>query len=167
MKFLRSVAIGFLFGFFVLSVQAESSGSNILLGGVEKSAEEGDANAQFGLGVLYLNGDGVRQDYVKAREWFEQAAAQGNAYAQVSLGGLYHKGQGVRQDYVKAREWYEQAAAQGHALSYVALGTLYFNGDGVRQSRHQAVEYYGKGCDLGEQLGCDLYRKHKGTTTAK
>lgn len=132
MKFLRSVAIGFLFGFFVLSVQAESSGSNTILEIFEKRAEEGDAYAQFTVGLWYERGQGVRQ-----------------------------------QDYVKAREWYEQAAAQGDALSYVALGFLYFNGEGVRQSRHQAVEYFGKSCDLGEQLGCDLYREYKGTTTAK
>lgn len=131
MKFLRSVAIGFLFGFFVLSVQAESSGSNILLGEVEKSAEEGDADAQFSLGVLYYRGQGVRQDYVKAREWIKKAAAQGNENAQINL------------------------------------GLLYANGLGVRQSWHQAVEYYGKSCDLGLQLGCDFYREHKGTTTAK
>jgi TPR repeat protein len=80
---------------------------------------------------------------------------------------LYANGQGVRQDYVKAREWYEQAAAQGNASAQRNLGLLYANGLGVRQSWHQAVEYYGKSCDLGLQLGCDFYREHKGTTTAK
>ena len=76
-------------------------------------AEQGDANAQFNLGVLYYNGEGVSQDYVQARQWFEKAAAQGYVYAQNSLGVLYYKGQGVLQDYVQAHMWYSLAAANG------------------------------------------------------
>jgi TPR repeat protein len=55
-------------------------------------AEQGDANAQNNLGVLYYNGEGVPQDYVQARQWFEKAAVQGDANAQNSLGLLYHNG---------------------------------------------------------------------------
>ena len=64
------------------------------------------------LGVLYANGQGVPQDYAKAREWYEKAAAAGDAAAMRNLGFLYANGQGVPQDYAKAREWYEKAAAQ-------------------------------------------------------
>ncbi|MFW8566860.1 tetratricopeptide repeat protein [Orrella sp. 11846] len=44
---------------------------------VEKAAQ-GDASAQLNLGVLYRNGYGVRQDYVKAREWFGKACDNGD-----------------------------------------------------------------------------------------
>ena len=61
------------------------------------------------------NGQGVAQDYAKAREWYEKAAAKDNASAMINLGLLYANGQGVAQDYAKAREWYEKAAAKDNA----------------------------------------------------
>src|SRR5262249_38889620 len=39
------------------------------------------ASAMFNLGLLYANGWGVAQDYVRAREWYEKAAANGYAEA--------------------------------------------------------------------------------------
>ena len=69
----------------------------------------------FNLGKRYEDGDGVAQDYSKAREWFEKAAAKDNASAMNSLGVLYSNGDGVAKDYGKAREWYEKAAAKGDA----------------------------------------------------
>ena len=40
-------------------------------------AEQGDANAQYNLGVFYDNGLGVPQDKVRAYMWFSLSAAQG------------------------------------------------------------------------------------------
>ena len=79
---------------------------------LHKQAAQGNAWAQHNLGVLYDNGRGVLQDYVKARGWYEKAAAQGNAWAQHNLGALYDNGRGVPQDYVKAYMWLDLAAAQ-------------------------------------------------------
>jgi len=61
-------------------------------------AEQGVAEAQFNLGLMYYNGQGVRQDYAEAVRWYRQAAEQGNAEAQNNLGAMYAIGQGVRQD---------------------------------------------------------------------
>ena len=58
-------------------------------------AELGNAAAQYNLGLLYANGQGVPQDYIHAWQWYEQAAAQGDASAQYNLGLLYANGQGV------------------------------------------------------------------------
>lgn len=44
---------------------------------VEKAAQ-GDADAQFNLGLMYAIGVGVRQDYVEAREWFGKACDNGS-----------------------------------------------------------------------------------------
>ncbi|WP_315496945.1 tetratricopeptide repeat protein, partial [Haemophilus parahaemolyticus] len=44
-------------------------------------AEQGDAAAQFNLGVMYGNGRGVKQDYFEAVKWYRQAAEQGQAKA--------------------------------------------------------------------------------------
>ena len=51
-------------------------------------AKQGDANAQFNLGLMYDNGTGVLQDYKTAVKWYRLAAKQGNAFAQYRLKGL-------------------------------------------------------------------------------
>jgi len=78
-------------------------------------ADEGDARAQFYLGMLYENGDGVPEDYGKAREWYEKSAAQGDANAQFYLGLMCAFGRGTSLDLVQAHMWYSLAAGNGHA----------------------------------------------------
>ncbi len=48
-------------------------------------AEKGDATAQYALGTIYANGDGVAADYAQAARWFEAAAKGGNAEARQNL----------------------------------------------------------------------------------
>ena len=76
-------------------------------------ANDGDASAQFNLGLMYLTGQGVQQDSAAAALWFRKAAEQGYALAQSNLGTLYLYGRGVPQDYVRAYMWFSPSAAQG------------------------------------------------------
>ena len=41
-------------------------------------AEQGDVLAQYNLGAMYANGEGVPENYVRAYAWFNLAAAQGH-----------------------------------------------------------------------------------------
>ena len=50
-----------------------------------KAAEQGDADAQYNLGISYDRGEGVPQDYVEAVKWYRKAAEQGDADAQNKL----------------------------------------------------------------------------------
>jgi uncharacterized protein len=50
-----------------------------------KKAEQGDADAQHRLGLMYANGRGVAKDYEKAAEWYLKAALQGYADARDAL----------------------------------------------------------------------------------
>lgn len=68
-------------------------------------ANKGDPNAQFNLGGMYFEGNGVSQDYNQAVKWYTTAAEQGNACAQCHLGGMYFNGKGVIKDYVEAYKW--------------------------------------------------------------
>ena len=54
-------------------------------------AKVGDANAQSNLGIMYQNGKGVPQDYVKAVQWYTRSAEQGNRNAQTGLQRLRNK----------------------------------------------------------------------------
>ena len=87
-------------------------------------AEQGDARAQFYLGLLYENGDGAPRDYVKAREWYEKSAAQGEANAQFYLGLLSAFGQGGPLDLAQAHMWYSLAAGNGHVGATVYRNDL-------------------------------------------
>lgn len=78
---------------------------------IRKAAEQGHAQAQFNLGMLYYNGEGVPQDYQEAVKWHRKAAEQGDASAQGYLGVMYEKGRGVPQDFVRAHMWYNVGAA--------------------------------------------------------
>lgn len=42
-------------------------------------ADNGNTTAQFNLGIMFSNGQGVAQDYTVAAVWFRKAADQGNA----------------------------------------------------------------------------------------
>ena len=84
---------------------------------IQREASQGNADAQLQLGAIYYQGKGVRQDYVKARQWYEKAANQGDAYAQGLLGFMYYGGEGVRQDYAKALEWFKKSANQDITIS--------------------------------------------------
>ena len=44
-------------------------------------ADQGDAKAQYNLGLMYREGRGVPQDYITAHMWFNLAAAQGSSRA--------------------------------------------------------------------------------------
>ncbi len=120
-------------------------------------AEQGDAEAQYNLGLLYDNGWGVPQDYGQARQWFEKAASQGVADAQFNLGMLYASGHGVSQDYVQAWQWYEQAAAQGHAAAQLRLGLLYAHGRGVQKDYVQALKWH----NLTAANGAEVAGRHR------
>ncbi len=61
-------------------------------------AEQGDAKAQYNIGIMYDRGDGVPQDYAEAVKWFRKAAEQGFAKAQNNLGEMYRYGYGVAKD---------------------------------------------------------------------
>jgi TPR repeat protein len=115
-------------------------------------AAHGHAPSMRNLGLLYESGQGVAQDYAKAREWYEKAAAKGDAIAMSNLGGLYADGRGVAQDYAKAREWYEKAADKGNAIAMSNLGLLYESGQGVAQDYAKAGEWYEKAAAKGNAI---------------
>ena len=89
-----------------------------------QAAEQGFAAAQYNLGVMYDNGQGVRQDYAQAVQWYLKAAEQGYADAQYNLGLMYEKGQGVRQSKIVAKEWFKKACAYGDKQSCDAYQKL-------------------------------------------
>ena len=105
-------------------------------------ANQGNANAQFFLGVMYDKGRGVPEDYAKAMKWYRKAAEHGVAKAQHFVGVMYDIGEGVPQDYAKAMKWYRKAAEQGYAEAQTNLGRMYYKGLGVPPDYLQAHMWF-------------------------
>jgi len=97
------------------------------------AAQQGLFGVQYGLGVMYYEGQGVAQDYKEAVHWYQGAAQQGYAEAQFNLGVMYQKGRGVIQDYKEAVRWYQSAAKQNHYSAQSNLGVMYYEAKGVPQ----------------------------------
>ena len=77
------------------------------------AAEQGDAEAQYNLGLIFVTGTDVPQDDTVAAKWFRLAADQGRYEAQFRLACMYEAGFGVPQDYVLAHMWFNLAVAVG------------------------------------------------------
>ncbi len=105
-------------------------------------AEQGNAEAQHILGLMYNKGQGVPQDYAEAVRWIRKAAEQGDAMAQYNLGVMYNNGQGVTLDYAEAVKWYRKAAEQGNAEAQHNFGLMYYKGQGVPQDYVQAHMWF-------------------------
>ena len=101
-------------------------------------AQENDPRAQFNVGLMYGQGRGVPQNYVKSVEWFRKAAERGLPNAQAFLGEAYRSGVGVARDYGKAALWLENAARGGDTLGMMKLAQLYAEGNGVAKDIKQA-----------------------------
>jgi TPR repeat protein len=111
-------------------------------------AEQGDADAQAGLGSIYANGLGVSEDHAEALKWYRKAADQGDAGGQNYLGVMYARGTGVPQDYAEAAKWYRKAAEQGDSRAQLNFGAMYARGTGVPQDYAEAAKWYRKAAEL-------------------
>lgn len=106
-------------------------------------AKQGDADAQYNLGLVYSRGNGVPRDDAEAAKWYRKAAEQGFAAAQFNLGVMYSNGKGVPRDGAEAAKWYRKAAEQGYASAQFNLGRMYKHGNGgLDKSYVQALKWW-------------------------
>ena len=112
-------------------------------------AEQGRALAQFNLGLIYSQGQGIPRDYQEALKWFRKAAEQGLAEAQSNLGWMYRHGFGVSRDFKEALKWYRLAAEQGQVEAQFNLGWMYRHGFGVSPNYIKAVKWYRLAAEQG------------------
>jgi hypothetical protein len=99
--------------------------------GFKKLAEQGDADAQLKLGIMYQLGRGVPTDEQQAAAWYRKAAEQGDPMAQFYLGDIYRNGQGVPADHRAGAAWQQRRADAG-------LGRQPDGRDGIQAGRDQA-----------------------------
>jgi TPR repeat protein len=94
-------------------------------------AKDGDARAQYQLGVMYQRGEGVDADTTEAVSWYSLVAEQGYAPSKISLARMSYTGIGVAHDHDKAAQLAEHTAKFGNTEAQFFLGALYHRGHGV------------------------------------
>ncbi|WP_439259095.1 tetratricopeptide repeat protein [Lonepinella sp. BR2930] len=122
-------------------------------------AKEGDLICQTEVGIAYREGNGVKQDYVKAKEWFLKSAKRGENNAQYRLGALYYMGWGVKQDYFKASEWFIKSANQGNVYAAHAIASMYYYGRGIERNKTKSKEWFTKSCQGGVSDSCQILKE--------
>ena len=148
-----------------------------------ESAEDGNSNAQFNLGLCYAKGCGVKRDFRKAAEWMRKAAENGDedaeplieqfgkaetlrkkaeagdAAAQGELAGFYLDLAGAltqfgeMNDHKAAYEWAKKAAGQNDPEGLYRLAQCCQNGWGVQRNYSSALRCFRSGAELGHP-GC-------------
>jgi hypothetical protein len=81
---------------------------------LKTAAEQGHTEAEYLLGMAYLNGRGTVQNYRTAMELFNKSAQLGHMEAQYRLGILHRDGLAGPTDKESAYLWLNIAAAHGH-----------------------------------------------------
>ncbi len=115
-------------------------------------AEQGQAIAQYNLGIIYEYGRGVRRNDVEAVKWYRKASAQGVSVAQYKLGIMYDNGWGVPPSDTEAVKWYSDAAKQGHPFAQHDLAFMYAAGTGVVQDYVRAYMWLNVAVANGNSL---------------
>lgn len=112
-------------------------------------AEQGQATAQYILGWIFQNGDGVPHDDAEAAKWYLKAGEKGNADAQYALGSLYAAGSGVKRDDAEAVKWFRKAADQNKAGAQYLLGYMLSAGEGAPKNEAEGTAWYRKAAEQG------------------
>jgi TPR repeat protein len=103
-------------------------------------AEFGDADAQYNIGWMYLNGYGLRVNDGLALEWWQKASSQGHSDASFSIGMLYSMGEGqVPKDSNKAIDYYLLALEDGHEDAITMLQSMMLRNDRMIRGRMHSI----------------------------
>ena len=115
-------------------------------------AKEGNVEAQYNIGIMYSQGQGMPRDMASAAYWWEKAALQGHVRGQNNIANLLRDGIGVAKDLPKAVYWFKAAAIKDYADAQYDLGLLYRNGHGVSKDLKVVLHWWNLAADAGNKL---------------
>jgi TPR repeat protein len=108
-------------------------------------AENGDAEANNAIGMMYKQGLGLKQNDEKAFAYFQKAAEGKYAKAALNIAMMYKFGHGVEQNYAQFIEWLEKAGEMGYENTDYLFGYAFYKGQGKKQNYQTAFHYFEKG----------------------
>jgi hypothetical protein len=129
-----------------------------------KSADQGNANAQFCLGSAYLWGNhGLPINYAEAIKWLKKAADQRHYRAEWLHDVAYCQNRGVPKDYTEAASWYRKSAEQGDHICQYMLGLALEKGEGIPRDYNEAYMWLNLSASNGHKRSI----KHRDELEAK
>ncbi|ATD64520.1 tetratricopeptide repeat protein [Neisseria weixii] len=114
-----------------------------------QASAAGHMSAPRYIGIMYLNGYGVKKNVRRAVAEFSKAAQWGDATGQFWLGYCYEQGIGVTQNREQALKWYELSARQGDTYSASAMTALGRMSES--EDLQEAIEWYQKSAAVGDK----------------
>lgn len=106
-----------------------------------KTASQGNADGQYGLGLFYATGAGETNSK-EAVSWFLKAAEQGHSSAQNFLGVCYLEGKGIPQSDTEAARCFKRSAEQGNSAGQYSYGYCLRYGRGVPKDIAQTYMWW-------------------------
>jgi len=110
-----------------------------------------NADAMYNIGLLYMNGLGVKQDFKLTKQWFKRAAFYGSADAAYNLGVMYMGRKFGFPSKKDAMYWWTEAANQGHADSQFNLGVLLVYGRATKANPKEGLSWWYKAATQGQK----------------
>lgn len=114
---------------------------------LKEAAKDNHLQSQYMLGLTYLLGKNIEQNFEQAHFWFKKAAESGHIKSQHQLGLMFLDGDVLEQDIEQAKHWLAKAAEQGNVHSQLNLGLMYLHGNGVIKNKHEAYSWLTKAAD--------------------
>ncbi|MBR9727706.1 sel1 repeat family protein [Shewanella intestini] len=117
---------------------------------IQYKAQQGDANAQYLLGLMNITGRFVAKDLAQGQHWLETAASQQHLKAMQTLADLSYEGKLYPRNLAQAQKWYQQLSEQGSKWAHFRLGFIYSaGGDGIERHCGKAMaEFSAVGDDV-------------------
>lgn len=110
-----------------------------------------NADAMYNMGLLYMNGQGVKKDFKLAKKWFKRAAFYGSADAAYNLGTMYLGQKFGFPSKKDALYWFKQAAEYGHIDSQYNLGVMLAFGHASKIDTKSALSWWYKAAVKGHK----------------
>jgi len=130
-----------------------------------EAAEQGDADAQYNLGMYYEDEDNAHEDKTEAVKWYRKAAEQGHVDAQLNLGLCYANGDGVDEDKAEVVKWFKMAAEQGDVSAQYNLGVFYDDDNGVDEDKAEAIKWYRMAAEQGDENAREALKRLEGESS--
>ena len=124
-------------------------------------AYEGTRDAQFNLGVMYIEGKGVAQNRDDALFWFAKAAENDHVQAQYNLGHLYFEDKDNQESLEKGAAWWRRSSLQGFSIAQFNYAKAVFYGIGVEQNLPEALYWMEQSASSGEAVATKFLNSHK------
>jgi TPR repeat protein len=116
-----------------------------------------DAQLEYRIASMYLNGQGTRKNVQEAIHWFELSAKKGNSYAKYQLAELYWEGSKIPKDEAKARylfadalkDFLQKGKDNPDAQLEYRIGSMFLAGKGTAKNAFQALHWFELSADKG------------------